>query len=304
MTRYFVLVPAILAFGIAGVAGGLPRSDDAGDGSSARNADDGNIGIGASISRPELMSGAWETRLASGEILGLSLELQTTVDGAPTALEGTEQQIRFIRIVTYLRIEGRTNRTMWYATLPGDFHWQRNHLQLHAAGTDLDLVFDPLASRWAGTVKRLDFSGPVVLDRPSDTLPRAPTGVWKSSPNTNQFGCIHVAMGNDRRLVLWMDYINLSGLARYATGQTPPPRADETYGELLQDPKEEPVGGLWRFDLTNGLWGTHVAGEVDGEGRRFSGEETKFGNGYYLPGNPDSPLVWQREPGSSCTVSP
>jgi hypothetical protein len=296
MIRRFVLVPALslaLAFGVAAVARGLPQSDD------------GNIRIGASISRPERITGAWEMRLASGEIFGLSLELHTTVDGAPTALEGTEQQIRFIRIVTYLRIEGHTDRTMWYATLPGDFHWQRNHLQLQAGGADLDLVFDPLASRWTGTVKRSDFSGPVVLDRPSNTLPQAPTGVWNSSPpSSDHFGCIHVAMGNDRRFVLWMDYINLSGLARYGTGQTPPPRTDEIYGELLQDPKEERVGGLWRFDLTNGMWGTHVAGKVDGEGTRFSGEDTNFGEGYFLPGNPSRPLVWQRELGSSCTVSP
>ena len=220
--------------------------------SPAHSQADRSLNIGASIARPEAITGAWETRLASGETVGLSIALSTTIDGAATTLQGAQQQVRFIRIVTYLRSGDSTTRTWWHSNMPGDFNFQHNRLRLRentraaSAAVELDLVFDPRKSQWKGSIKNAETSQNVVLLRPGGADPTAPIGTWRWAPSGDaQSYCIHIGMGADRRLVIWDDVITLEGLITYVNGQHAPAQTNEMYAELANDPMERRVGDGW-----------------------------------------------------------
>jgi hypothetical protein len=278
-----------------------------------RSADEGvdeNFNVGDMIAHPERVTGAWEARLASGSTLGLSIALIATVDGTATTLRGAKQRIRFIRIIAYLRRGEQTRRTWWHTEVPGNFDWKYHRLRLHETSVpedtstlDLDMLFDPIKSQWEGTFKNAEFSGHIILSRPGATEPKAPVGTWKSAPyGEAQSSCIHVAQGDDGRLIIWEDVTTLDGLMHYVNGLHAPAFSDEIYAELLEDPQERRIGDRWQFRLGNQLGGEDILGELNDDGETFSGEARHYGNGVEAPGNPAYPFTWHRMDGMSCTA--
>ena len=79
---------------------------------------------------PDAITGAWEQHLVSGETLGLSIALITTVGGTATTLRGVKQYVRLVYIVSYLRSGSHTKRVFWQSDMPGHLYWHHNHLRL------------------------------------------------------------------------------------------------------------------------------------------------------------------------------
>jgi hypothetical protein len=259
------------------------------------------------LARPEETTGAWETRLPSGKIFGIAIAVVATVDGAPTMIPAV-QQVSFLRVITYVRDGDRSTRTVWRAGNPGAFDWV--HLRLHAVSglgpsdADLDLVFDSARSRWSGSFHDVQVSGNVILERPRGAEPKAPIGTWKWAPSGDaQSYCLHVAMGEDGRLVVWRDVITLSGLVHYGDGVHVPERTNESYGELQLDPLAERVGDRWRFQVYDGMGGERVSGELSADGATFSGEESHFESGVSDARHGPYPFIWRRIPGVSCATT-
>lgn len=261
-----------------------------------------SVKIGASVSHPEAITGAWEAWISPTLTVGIAIRLITNVDGAPATLRGKEQRVRFVSIITYTRDLDRSRRTWWNSDVPAEFDWQNNHLRLRQARTgndgydvDLDLVFDPAKSQWKGTFKNPDYSGQVVLKRPDYISSKhSPVGTWRWDSE-----CIHVGMGIDGRLLIWNDDINLSGLVIYgANGTRPPEKTDEGYGEFAEDTRLRFGGLRWMFDLGNGLGGEFITGRLSDDGSTFSGESTHYGNG--VSDGQAHLFTWERVKGDSC----
>jgi hypothetical protein len=241
--------------------------------------------LGSPLTAPEARTGAWEMRLSSGKVLGLSI-----------ALSYNYVAVGLIRIVTYVRDGARSERTEWNTAEAGTLDWRGDRLRLRVApsragdkAVDLDLIFDPRTSRWRGRIRRPGFSGTVALGRPPARATGAPIGAWRSVPaDHDEALCIHVARGEDGRLVAWFDEVAL-----------------QSFGELAEDLHENRSGSIWRFRLGNGLAGDAYTGKLSADGSIFAGTSTHFGNGEYEAGRPAVPFVWRREPpAKSCSATP
>lgn len=269
------------------------------------------ISIGTSVAHPEAITGAWETWISPSMTVGMAIGLIATVDGAPATLRNMKQKLRFIRIVTYTRDRERSRSTLWNSDVPGDFNWKNNRLRLHQIRTgnvpydvDLDLVFDPATSQWKGFFKNPDFAGQVILKRPDyKSSKSSPIGTWRwGAVGDSEFSCLHVGMGIDGQLLIWSDFIELSGRVIYgANGTRPPAQTDESYGVVFAEDPRLRFGGLrWMFDYSNGLWGEFISGQLSENGSTFSGESTHYGNG--IGDGRAHPFSWERVMGDSCAT--
>jgi hypothetical protein len=127
LIRASVIGLFLLGFGSAAFAQDLTRGVGVHSMSSCAKVS-GCLNLDASIAHPEAITGSWETRVASGEIVGLSIAALTSVSGAPTSLVGLNQHVQFYRLVTYVRDGGSTKRTWWHTAVDGYFDWQQNRL--------------------------------------------------------------------------------------------------------------------------------------------------------------------------------
>jgi len=215
-----------------------------------------DVSIGSAITNPRPITGAWEQRSALGQAVGFDVEISTDALGAPKSLAGVEQPVAHIWITTYVRTNGRSQRSFWSSGNGAEFSWQKSHLVLHqpaegnAKPVDLDVVFDPRKDTWRGTLQNEWFSGTVALQRPFAPHIGFPIiGDWiEGTASSGGFACLHVALGVDSALVIWSDVIDLPGFNIYgANGTVPPSSTREWYGGLDMDPELKYVGSNMLF---------------------------------------------------------
>lgn len=82
--------------------------------------------LGSPLAAPEARTGAWEMRLSSGKVLGVS-----------SALSYNYVAVGLIRIVTYVRDGARSERTERNTAEPGTLDWRGDRLRPRAAGKDV-----------------------------------------------------------------------------------------------------------------------------------------------------------------------
>ncbi len=261
-----------------------------------------DVSIGSTITNPGPITGAWEQRSALGQAVGFDIEMLTDALGAAKSLAGVEQHVVYIWITTYVRTNGRSQRSSWSSEYAGEFSWQKSHLVLHepAAGNakpvDLDVVFDPREDAWRGTLQNEWFSGTVTLQRPFVPHLDFPIiGDWLAgTAGSGGFACHHVALGVDSALVIWSDVIDLPGFRTYgANGTLPPSSTRESYGILDMDPELKYIGSnMLFFTGTDGMGGDIVLGNVAAHGTTFAGSSAHFGNG--VSNGAFNPFTWRR----------
>ncbi|MDP9016961.1 MAG: hypothetical protein M3N19_01400 [Candidatus Eremiobacteraeota bacterium] len=260
------------------------------------------VTVGASITNPRPITGAWEQRTTLGSVVGLNIEISTDALGAPKSLQGVTQRVMKIWIKTYVRKNGRSQRTFWSNGYDAQFNWQKDHLVLHQpAGeedgkpVDLDVVFDSRADNWRGTLQNEWFTGKVQLGRPYVPHIGFPIiGDWiEGSARSSGFACRHVALGGDSGLVIWDDYINLPGFIIYGqNGTVPPLSTPEWYGNLDMDAEMKYVGDSLLFFTGTDMGGQIVLGNVAADRATFVGSSAHFGNG--ISNGAFNPLTWRR----------
>ncbi|QHN04757.1 hypothetical protein FTO74_16375 [Granulicella sp. WH15] len=201
---------------------------------------------GKPVESPEKMSGVWESSDGSQGIVGLHFLLTTKVAGAPTTLAGIPQTEEHLMIGVYQRtsLQLRQGDHNYFMDTPDSgVSWDGKRLVLEwtprVAGDpaiDLDLIYDKHQEIWSGRFHRGEFSGHVMLRRPTvrgNGAASSLTGTWVSNrPGMN--GCVHIVQGSDGTLMGWSDDLQLSGRYRYANGLKPPEQTFEQYGDLVK----------------------------------------------------------------------
>jgi len=260
-----------------------------------------DITVGSAITNARPITGAWEQRLALGQAVGFDIEISTEAEGAPKSLTGVAQRVVYIWIKTYVRTNGRSERTFWSSGFgaSAQLQWKSNRLVLHqptadARPVELDLVFDPHTETWRGTLQNRWFSGSVVLSRPYVPHTGFPIiGDWMAGNSASgSFACHHVALGADSALVIWSDYVSLPGFTIYDNGTSPPSSTPEWYGDLDMDAEMKYIGSNMLFFTGSDMSGDIVLGSVAADDLTFVGSSAHFGNG---PTNGAfNPLTWHR----------
>jgi len=213
--------------------------------------------VGSIIEQPEKVSGIWETENGTG-VIGIDIELMTTVKGAPATLKGVPQFFRYAQIAVFERrgaawAFGDAN---WFTTDAGGARWSENHLEMHgmtnppkgAPEIVVDLRFDPRTKSWSGRFHRGQVDRVVTLLRPHRRRVQAQSpfvGTWKRGDVMNN--CVHVAQEADGQLVAWSDDLIAPGAMRYANGLKPPAETLEEYGSVVQVSAED--GDRIRMEL-------------------------------------------------------
>jgi hypothetical protein len=301
------LAVAVFAFVMAGAVPSFARGP--GGVRAPADIDEGTIAAGAPILHPEVRTGAWEFRASPDRTIGLAVQLIEDVDVNAKSLANLKGTIRFIRVQTYVRVADRTTRTYWMSVQSKSaFEWKNDRLQIHQGASagygflpiDLDLLLDAKRSRWEGSFHDPNYSGDVVLVRPTRSEPGSPIGAWGDDGS-----CVHIAMGDDGKFVAWSDYTAFT----YPPPTPPQPlRAtgrQQSYAELEDDPMEHRSGQIWTFRIGNGLGGNTYTGELSDDGTSFAGTYIHDGNGIYPIDNPHPvyPFTFRRGNGTSCTNS-
>ena len=257
--------------------------------------------VGSAIANPQSATGAWEQRSGLGQAVGFDVEISTEVSGAPKSLTAVSQHIVQIWITTYVRTNGRSQRTFWSTGYAGTFSWRNDHLVFHqppigtAKAVSLDVVLDPQTDTWNGTLQNQWFSGSVALRRPfAPHLGYRIIGDWIAGrASGGGVACTHIALGADSSLVMWNDYVSLPGFITYGpSGTAPPPTTREWYGSLNIDPEKKDVGLNMLFFTGTDRSGAVVLGRVADDGRTFTGSSANFGNGY--SNGAFNPFTWRR----------
>jgi hypothetical protein len=301
------LAVAVLAFVAAGAVPSFGQSP--GGLRAPADVDETTIAVGAPILHPEARTGAWEFRVSSDRTIGLEVELLEEVDPNTKTLVNMTGKVRSIRVETYVRVAGRTTRAYWMSDQNEDvFEWKHDRLQIHQTASsgsgflpiDLDLQFDPRRSRWTGSFRDASLSGDVVLVRPTQREAGSPVGAWG-----NDGACVHIAMGDDGRLVAWRDFTFFTYSIPGPDASQPlrPSGRQQSYAEFEGDPMEQRSGAIWTFRVGNILGGDTYTGELSDDGTSFSGTRIHDGNGTYPRDNPHPvyPFTFRRGNGTSCT---
>lgn len=269
--------------------------------------DETTIAVGARILHPEVRTGAWEFRASRDRTA--DLEVQVIEDVAPDtpSLVNLIGTIRSVEVDTDVRVAGQTTRAFWRSgQSTAAFQWRHDRLRIHQKASDgflpidLDLQFDPRQDRWTGYFHDPSFSGRVALMRPNQREAGSPVGAWGVDGN-----CLHIAMGDDGRLIAWSDYT-------FFTYPTPSPNApqpqqpsgrQQSYGEFEGDPMEKRSGAVWTFRIGNMLGGNTYTGSLGADGTTFSGTFVHDGNGISPRDNPHPvyPFTLHRGTGTSCS---
>lgn len=245
------------------------------------------VSVGSTVNTVAAITGAWEASVGHGRVAGFDIAISTQVQGAVKTPTGKVQRVIYVWLTTYIRTQGHSLRTFWRSGMPGKFIWERNRLVLRQpedANSEhlvlLDLLFNPKTSRWRGRLENKWFAGRVLLKRPY--VPHIGfniIGDWvHGAMGQGEYSCEHIAMGADSRLVIWSDYIDFPGFARYSNRVTPPP-ATSSYGTLDMDPEMQSVGGNLMFFTGTDMGGDLVFGHVNKLNNQFIGEAVHFGNG-------------------------
>ncbi len=259
-----------------------------------------NIEVGQKPTPPAQIAGPWETLVAPHEVAGFSLEIITRENGT----------VRFLRLDTYVRKQEKTTRTWWSSgtSNPGSLALHAGRLSFRQPSSKyapfdvaLDLTYDAIEADWKGSFQNPNFSGPVVLRRPSLTSSSAPTGTWRtysyvsidqSGGRRNEYGCDNIGLGQDGALVLWGE----GSTAFVGTEQI----NGNAFGELYDDSHAERYVNDWSFIAGTSLSGDKVTGSVSSDGSLFSGFAQHFGNGFVDPSPLGRPFAWTRMPNFSC----
>ena len=237
-----------------------------------------NVSLGSAITNPRAITGAWEQRIALGQVVGFDIELHTV---------GETQDIDYIWIATYVRNQGHSQRTFWSTQVPAQFAWQRSHLVLHEPAMSnetppvaLDVTFNPKKSEWAGRLQNAWYAGNVRLTRPFvPHIGYRIIGDWIWGGGGG-YSCKHIALGSDSALVIWTD-INISGNS-----------AGVWYGDMDMDPEMKDIGTNMLFFTGTDLSGDVVLGKVTEDGNEFDGQSAHFGNGE--SNGTFNPMKWRR----------
>ena len=188
---------------------------------------------GTVVTRPEQMTGLWE----SDGAVGINLRLITTIKGQPKTFAGWSQYWDSLQIGVYQRhgSEQNVGDANWIMDNLGGVNFDGTRLvaKMPDLSIDVDLSYDIQNQTWNGWFHRRTFARRVVLSRP-----RAKPGITKSRlVGTWRLGesareCLHVAQQSDGGLAGWYDTLSLPGSYRYAPGIVPLPWTSEYSGEL------------------------------------------------------------------------
>jgi hypothetical protein len=261
-----------------------------------------SVAVGSAIADPRSITGAWEQESGLGKAVGFDVEISTDAEGASKSLAGITQRVVVVWITTYVRTNGRSQRTFWSTNYGEQFSWQKDHLILHhrpsAAGNansvDLDVVFDPRKQAWLGTLQNEWFSGSVELTRPFVSrvgFPIVGDWIWGNGRN-GYIACLHVGLGRDSTLVIWSDHISFPGFIYGQNGSPPPLSTREWYGSLGMDPEMKNIGSNILFFTGTAMSGDVVLGNVSADSTTFSGSAAHFGNG--VSNGAFNPFAWRR----------
>jgi hypothetical protein len=91
------------------------------------------VSFGSAITDPRRVTGAWEQPAALGQAVGFDIELSTDALDAPKNLTGVDQQVANIWITTYVRTNGRSQRTFCSSGNAAELSWQSRHLAWNVA---------------------------------------------------------------------------------------------------------------------------------------------------------------------------
>lgn len=192
------------------------------------------------IRHPEKLTGLWEMN-DGRTIVGLHIELTTSVNGAPRTLDGIEQTFDHANIQVYQRA-GRVRAVVdgnWFEDNSAGVEWHGNHLKIRYTGSpigpdvELDLKFNPDSDEWVGHFRRRTVDQVVDLRRPKPGRGITPSpfiGTWSRSSLMNN--CLHIFQEEDGALVGWSDDLQTPGKIRYVNGLKAPDKTREQYGSV------------------------------------------------------------------------
>ncbi len=255
-----------------------------------------NIEIGQNLTPPAQLAGPWEGLVAPGEVAGFSLQVTTNAN----------ETVRLLRLDTYVRKAGKTERTWWSSGAGGVFVMRTGRLRFHqtpSAGGEfavtLDLTFDSSDMAWKGSFSNPFFSGQAVLRRPSMHNAMTPAGTWRTysmatiwpTQRVDGYGCLNIGVGQDDALVLWAEDHGM--FLGYDDAKSP--LFGDSYGEMYDDSHAVRYVDEWSFIAGTGMAGDRITGVMSSDGSSFGGYSSDhYGNGGFDPSHPRRALAWTR----------
>lgn len=260
-----------------------------------------DVEVGQSLTPPAQVAGPWEGLVAPGEIAGFSLQIITGSDG----------KVRSLNLDTYVRKEGKTERTWWSSGEAGStFLLREGHLHFHQAGSGnagfdvtLDVTYDATDMAWKGSFSDPFFTGQVALRRPTFSDSLAPVGTWRTysdvviypTQRIDDYGCLNIGVGQDDALIIWAESHNV-----FLRGDIKQPSFGDSYGELYDDSHAERSNAGWSFTAGTNMGGDRITGALSSDGTSFGGYSTHYGNGLVDLAHPQHAFAWTRMLNLSC----
>ncbi|HLJ79325.1 MAG TPA: hypothetical protein VKT75_18050 [Acidobacteriaceae bacterium] len=204
-------------------------------------AEDQSFYQGRPVVHPERLSGVWEASDGEGGVVGIQLELATTLPGDADPPIWTPQDWEHLELGVFQRKgpDLTFGEASWFSDSRrgGGLTFNDARLQLHSLPTpnylpsiDLDLV-EERDGCWHGQFHRGAFNSVVALCRPSPgpDVARSPlVGTWFEAPMT----CIHIAQTGRGTFIGWTDALMIPGNVRFATSIPAPHMLFERFGFL------------------------------------------------------------------------
>jgi len=216
---------------------------------------------GQIVDSPELLSGLWEAPDGNGGIIGLHLQLITSIPGTTTSFTGIRQTWEHLEVGVFqskgsvLQFEDQN----YFSDSPrgADVRFENNRLSLHfvpsspiTPSVDLDLM--RLNDTWKGRFHRGQFDAKVELRRPGTTV-----DTWILDSQISR-SCIHVPNSTASEFNGWSDNLPTMGYVRFANNIPRPATTDAAYGSLVKIRHLENDKFSIEFGAYNGMCCSHL----------------------------------------------
>ncbi len=257
------------------------------------------------VTHPEALSGLWEAPDGNGGVIGIHLQLTTTLLPLATTFVGAQSWGDLV-VGLYQNREASSRPAIengFNDSPRGGVRYEDGHLTLHYPNYDLDLRRVP-GDGWSGRFHREGFDSTVTLRRPGSEIESGQSwivGTWRSgwmSTNMDTFTCLHVFEPAPGVFVGWSDSLNTMASTHATSDLNLPPYATERYGQLVKVSVSDAGGASIVLNAHNAVCCPHPF-----QARSSADKNLMIADGQADLNHLAHQSYWAKVPGDSCLAS-